>query len=89
MFTSGITIIPIYSDDNNILRKFIEIWDEINELIRKNNLKNFVELFQMMIIFYIEKNASAIRDKYRNDLVFAFTSVFNIMLQTSLVQYRY
>ena len=31
------------------------------------------------------KNTSAIRDKYRNDLVFVFTSVFNNFPQTSLV----
>ena len=37
----------------------------------------------------VEKNASAIIDKYRNDLVFVFTSVFNNFPQTSLVQYRY
>ena len=31
------------------------------------------------------KNTSAIRDKYRNDLVFVFTSVFNNFPQTSIV----
>ena len=43
----------------------------------------------MMKMLEVQKNASAIRDKYRNDLVFIFTSVFNNLPQTSLVQYRY
>ena len=37
------------------------------------------------IVLDIEKNTSTIRDKYRNDLVFVFTSVFNNFPQTSLV----
>ena len=37
----------------------------------------------------VEKNTSVIRDKYKNDLVFVFTSVFNNFLCASLVQYRY
>ena len=43
----------------------------------------------MMKMLEVQKNTSAIRDKYRNDLVFIFTSVFNNLPQTSLVQYRY
>ena len=42
------------------------------------------------IMLNIEKNTSAIRDKYRNDLVFVFTSAINNdSLQASLLQYRY
>ena len=37
------------------------------------------------IMLEAEKNTSTIRDKYRNDLVFVFTSVFNNFPQTSLV----
>ena len=37
------------------------------------------------IMLEVEKNTSTIRDKYRNDLVFVFTSVFNNFPQTSLV----
>ena len=37
----------------------------------------------------VRKNTSAVRDKYRNDLVFVFHSVLNEFPQTSLVQYRY
>ena len=37
----------------------------------------------------VEKNTSTVRNKYRNDIVFVFTSVFNDMLCASLVQYRY
>ena len=41
------------------------------------------------IILEVEKITSAIKDKYRNDLVFVYTSVFNNFPQTSLAQYRY
>ena len=41
------------------------------------------------IMLNIEKNTSAIRDKYRNDLVFVFKCVVNNSLRASLVQYRY
>ena len=41
------------------------------------------------IMLNIEKNTSAIRDKYRNDLVFVFKCAINNSLQASLVQYRY
>ena len=64
-----------------------------------DNPSNFVEYFfdengddaeDQFIMLNIEKNTSAIRDKYRNDLVFVFTSVIsNDSLQSSLVQYRY
>ena len=63
-----------------------------------DNASNFVEHYfdengddaeDEFIMLNIEKNTSAIRDKYRNDLVFVFTSVFNNFSQTSLVQYRY
>ena len=37
----------------------------------------------------VEKNTSAVRDKYRNELVIVLHSVFNDYPQTSLVQYRY
>ena len=46
-------------------------------------IKNFLENVE------IEKNTSAVRDKYRNDLVFVLYSVFNDSSQSSLVQYRY
>ena len=41
------------------------------------------------IILKLEKKIPAIRDKYRNDLVFVLHSVFNDYFQASLVQYRY
>ena len=56
-----------------------------------DNPDDFVKIddYGEFIMLNIEKNTSAIRDKYRNDLVFVFTSVFNNFSQTSLVQYRY
>ena len=92
MFTSDITLVPIYSDDNELFRKCIEICDKINELIGINDPNDFVEIDDdkdEFIMLEAEKNTSAIRDKYRNDLVFVFTSVFNNFPQTSLAQYRY
>ena len=92
MFTGDITLIPIYSDDNELFRKCIEICDKINELIGINDPNDFVETDDdkdEFIMLEVEKNTSAIRDKYRNDLVFVFTSVFNNLPQTSSVQYRY
>ena len=41
------------------------------------------------IMLEVEKNTSAVRDKYRNYLVFVFHSVLNEFLQTSLLQHRY
>ena len=97
MFTSGITQVPIESNDEEFFIKSIEIWDKINELIGKYNPRDFVETYDddddddedEFIMLEVENNTSAVRDKYRNDLVFVFTSVFNNVLQASLVQYRY
>ena len=41
------------------------------------------------IMWNIEKNTSAIRDKNSNDLTFVFKCVINNTLQASLVQNRY
>ena len=56
-----------------------------------DNPDDFVKIddYGEFIMLNIEKNTSAIRDKYRNDLVFVFTSVFKNLPQTLLVQYRY
>ena len=94
MFTSNITLARIHSDDKELFRKCREIWNKINELIGINDPKDFVETTldddaDEFIMLEVEKNTSAVRDKYRNDLVFVFTSVFNNALQASLVQYRY
>ena len=51
-----------------------------------------LELLYMMMnlsCWMYKKNTSAVRDKYRNDLVFVLYSVFNDYFQASLVQYRY
>ena len=93
MFLDNTTTMPIHSDDKGLFRKYIEIWDRINELIGINDPRIFVETTSddedEFFMLEVEKNASAIIDKYRNDLVFVFTSVFNNFPQTSLVQYRY
>ena len=93
MFLDNTTTMPIHSDDKELFRKCIEIWDRINELIGINDPRIFVETTSddedKFFMLEVEKNASAIIDKYRNNLVFVFTSVFNNFPQTLLVQYRY
>ena len=37
MFTNNITLVPIHSDDEELVRKCREIWDKITELIGINN----------------------------------------------------
>ena len=98
-FADGTAEINIGSNDKNFFIKCREIWNKIIELMDIDNASNFVEHYfdengddaeDEFIMLNIEKNTSAIRDKYRNDLVFVFTSVIsNDSLQSSLVQYRY
>ena len=94
MFTNNITLVPIYSNDKELFRKCREIWNKITELIGIDDPTDFVETTlddneDEFIMLEVEKNTSAVRDKYRNDLVFVFHSVLNEFPQTSLVQYRY
>ena len=92
MFTSGITLVPFESNGEECFRKRDEIWNKITDLIGINNSHDFIENDDdenEFIMLEAEKNTSAIRDKYRNDLVFVFTSVFKNLPQTLLVQYRY
>ena len=85
---------PIHSDDKELFRKCREIWNKINELIGINDPIDFVESTldddeDEFIMVDVEKNTSAVRDKYRNKLVIVLHSVLNDYPQTSLVQYRY
>ena len=94
MFTSNITLARIHSDDKELFRKCREIWNKITELIGIDDPTDFVETTlddneDEFIMLEVEKNTSAVRDKYRNDPVFVFHSVLNEFPQTSLVQYRY
>ena len=94
MNPSNITEMPIYSEDKEFFRKCREIWNKINELIGINDPIDFVETTldddaDKFIMLEIQKHTSAVRDKYRNDLVFVLYSVFNDFPQSSLVQYRY
>ena len=84
----------IYNDDKELFRKCREIWNKITELIGIDDPTDFVETTlddneDEFIMLEVEKNTSAVRDKYRNDLVFVLYSVFNDFPQSSLVQYRY
>ena len=94
MFASGITLMSIYSDDNDFFRKCREIWNKITELIGIDDPTDFVQTTLdndegEFIMLKIEKYTSAVKDKYRNDLAFIFHSFLIEFPQTSLVQYRY
>ena len=90
--------VDIGSNDKKCFIKCREIWNKIIELMDIDNPSNFVEHYfdengddaeDEFIMLNIERNTSAIRDKYRNYLVFVFKCVINNSLQASLVQYRY
>ena len=92
MFASNITLTSIHIDDKELFRKCREIWNKINELLGIDDPTVFVRTTlydDKSIMLETEKNTSAVTDKYRNDLAFAFHSVWNEFLQSSLVQYRY
>ena len=92
MSTSGITLVPIESDDEECFIKCREIQDQIDKQMDTHNPNGFVEIddyADQFIMLVIEKGTSTIRDKNRNNLVFVFTCVINNLLQASLVQYRY
>ena len=87
-------IMSIQSDDKELFRKCREIWNKITELIGIDDPTDFVETTlddneDEFIMLEVEKNTSAVRDKYRNDLVFVLYSAFNDFPHSSLVQYRY
>ena len=90
--------VDIGSNDKKCFIKCREIWNKIIELMDIDNASNFVEHYfdengddaeDEFIMLNIEKNTSAIRDKYRNYLALVFKCVINNSLQASLVQYRY
>ena len=90
--------VDIGNNDKKFFIKCREIWNKIIELMDIDNPSNFVEHYfdengddaeDEFIMLNIERNTSAIRDKYRNYLVFVFKCVINNSLQASLVQYRY
>ena len=91
MFTNNVTLIPIHSDNKELFGK---CWNKIIELIGINNPTDFVESTldhnaNEFIMVDVHKNTSAIRDKYRSNLVIVLLSVFNNFPLTSLVQCRY
>ena len=93
MFTSNITLAPIHSDDK-LFRKCRQIWDKITELIGIDKPTDFVETTlndnaDEFIMVDVEKNTSAIREKYRNNLVIVLHSAINDLPETSLVQHRF
>ena len=79
------------SNDKEFFIKYREIWNKIIELMDIDNPNNFVIIADYgdeFTVLDIEKNRSAVRDKYRNDLAFVIVaSVINSSLQASLVQY--
>ena len=95
MYTNNITEVPIHSDDKKLFRKSREIWNKINELIGINDPTDFVETtsddYDEFIMVDVHKITSAIRDKYRNNLVIVLHSAINDFPQTlvTIQQYRY
>ena len=69
MFTSNITLARIHSDDKELFRKCREIWNKINELLGIHDATDFVRTTldddeDEFIMLKVEKNTSAVRDKY-------------------------
>ena len=87
-FNFYISVVTIEINDKELFIKCREIQDKIAELMGIHN-NDFVVIddYDQFIVLDIEKNTSAIRDKYRNDLVFVIAGVINNSLQASLVQY--
>ena len=61
MFTSAITLMPIYSDGNEFFIKCREIWNKITELIGIDDPTNFIETTlddneNEFIMLEVEKN---------------------------------
>ena len=93
-FANNNRVVPIHSDDKELFRKCREIWNKITELIGIDNPTDFVETTlndnaDEFIMVDVEKNTSAIRQKYRNNLVIVLHSAINDLPQTSLVQHRF
>ena len=98
-FADDAAEVDIGSNDKIFFLKRRDIWNKIIELMDIDNPSNFAEYYfdengddaeDEFVMLNIEKNTSAIRDKYRNNLVFGLTSVIaNNSLQASLAQYRY
>ena len=77
-YTNNNRVMPIHSDDKELFRKCREIWNKINELLGIDDPTVFVRTTlydDKSIMLETEKNTSAVTDKYRNDLAFAFHSV--------------
>ena len=88
-FNFYISVVTVEINDKELFIKCREIQDKIAELMGIHNPNDFfvIDDYDQFIVLDIEKNTSAIRDKYRNDLVFVIAGVINNSLQASLVQY--
>ena len=84
-FNNYTSDVIVEGNDEEFSIKCREIQNKISELMNIDNLDDFVVVddYGESIILDIEKNTSAITNKYRNKLVFVFISVIN----NSLVQY--
>ena len=88
-FNSYTADVIVESNDQEFFTKCGEIQDKISELMDIDNSDNVIVIddYGESIILDKEKNTSAFRGKYRNDIVFSFTSVINNSLNASQVQY--
>ena len=81
MFTNGITLVSIESNDEEFFIKCREIRDKIAELMGIHNPDDFVEIDNYgneFIMLEIEKRKALLEKKNRNDLVF-FLHVLSII----------
>ena len=76
-------------NDKELFIKCRELWNKIIEIMDIDNPNDFVVIddYGEFIVLDIEKNTSAIKDEYRNYLVFVIADVFNNSPQASLIRY--
>ena len=89
-FNSYTADVIVESNDQEFFTKCGEIQDKISELMDIDNSDNVIVIddYGESIILDKEKNTSAFRGKYRNDIVFSFTSVINNSCVTSSILYK-
>ena len=95
-FKNNNKVMHICNDDKEFFRRCIEIWENIIELIGKNNHIYFLKADdddELFIMVDVHKNTSfVIEDNYRyghNKVVIVLHSVINDCIKTALVQHRY
>ena len=83
---SNIRLMSIQSDDKELLKIFLKIWNKIIELIGRNNAKNFVKNTiddaDEFIMVDVHKNACFVKGSNSNEPVIVLYSVVDNDLKT-------